>query len=85
MGRSRRSFEASRTVEVRPRVAGALRSIHFRDGDMVRQGQLLFTIDPRPFEAALAKLAPARPTPRRGLRWREASWHVPSALLPTRR
>jgi RND family efflux transporter MFP subunit len=48
-------FEASRTVEVRPRVAGALRSIHFRDGDMVRQGQLLFTIDPRPFEAALAE------------------------------
>jgi len=48
-------FEASRSVEVRPRVSGALRSIHFRDGDTVRQGQLLFTIDPRPFEAALAE------------------------------
>jgi membrane fusion protein, multidrug efflux system len=48
-------FEASRAVDVRPRVSGALQAIHFRDGDTVRQGQLLFTIDPRPFEAALAE------------------------------
>jgi RND family efflux transporter MFP subunit len=48
-------FEASQAVEVRPRVSGQLRSIHFRDGDYVRQGQLLFTIDPRPFQAALAE------------------------------
>ena len=48
-------FEPSRTVEIRPRVAGQLRSVHFRDGDFVRQGQLLFTIDPRPFQAALAE------------------------------
>jgi membrane fusion protein, multidrug efflux system len=48
-------FEASRTVEVRPRVSGQLQSIHFRDGDIVRQGQLLFVIDPRPFAAALAE------------------------------
>lgn len=48
-------FEASRTVEVRPRVPGQLQSINFRDGDIVRQGQLLFVIDPRPFAAALAE------------------------------
>lgn len=48
-------FEASREVEVRPRVSGALQAIHFRDGDAVRQGQLLFTIDPRPFAAAVAE------------------------------
>lgn len=48
-------FEASQTVEVRPRVSGALQSIHFKDGDIVRKGQLLFVIDPRPFEAALAE------------------------------
>lgn len=48
-------FEASQTVEVRPRVSGQLRSIHFRDGDYVRRGQLLFTIDPRPYQAALAE------------------------------
>jgi membrane fusion protein, multidrug efflux system len=48
-------FEASQMVEVRPRVSGALQAIHFRDGDTVAKGQLLFTIDPRPFEAWLAE------------------------------
>ena len=48
-------FEASQAVEIRPRVSGALVAIHFRDGDMVRKGQLLFTIDPRPFRATLAE------------------------------
>lgn len=48
-------FEASQAVEVRPRVSGQLVGIHFRDGDVVRQGQLLFTIDPRPFQASLAE------------------------------
>jgi RND family efflux transporter MFP subunit len=40
---------------VRPRVSGYLQSINFRDGQMVRQGQLLFQIDPRPFQALLAQ------------------------------
>jgi RND family efflux transporter MFP subunit len=48
-------FEPSRSVEIRPRVSGQLAAIHFRDGDYVRAGQLLFTIDPRPFAAALAE------------------------------
>ncbi|GAA4037036.1 efflux RND transporter periplasmic adaptor subunit [Sphingomonas rosea] len=48
-------FEASRSVEVRPRVSGAITGVHFQDGAVVRQGQLLFTIDPRPFTAALAE------------------------------
>lgn len=46
-------FEASKAVEVRPRVSGQLVGIHFKDGDVVKQGQLLFTIDPRPFAAQL--------------------------------
>jgi multidrug efflux system membrane fusion protein len=48
-------FEASRSVEVRPRVSGAIVAVHFADGAVVRPGQLLFTIDPRPFAAALAE------------------------------
>jgi RND family efflux transporter MFP subunit len=48
-------FAPSRTVEVRPRVAGEVTSVRFRDGEVVRAGQLLFTIDPRPFAAALAE------------------------------
>jgi RND family efflux transporter MFP subunit len=48
-------FEASQTVEVRPRVSGQIVGIHFADGQVVRRGQLLYTIDPRPFAAALAE------------------------------
>jgi RND family efflux transporter MFP subunit len=48
-------FEASKSVEVRPRVSGAITAVHFTDGAIVRKGQLLFTIDPRPFAAALAE------------------------------
>ena len=48
-------FEASRSVEVRPRVSGQVVGVHFTDGQIVRQGQLLFTIDPRPFAASLAE------------------------------
>jgi RND family efflux transporter MFP subunit len=48
-------FEASQAVEIKPRVSGQLVGVHFRDGDIVRRGQLLFTIDPRPFQAALAE------------------------------
>lgn len=46
-------FEASQSVEIRPRVSGQLVGVHFREGEVVRKGQLLFTIDPRPFAAAL--------------------------------
>lgn len=48
-------FEAVEQVEVRPRVSGYLQSVNFRDGEIVQRGQLLFVIDPRPFEAALAQ------------------------------
>ena len=47
-------FEAVDAVEVRPRVSGAIESVHFRDGDVVKQGELLFVIDPRPYAAQLA-------------------------------
>lgn len=48
-------FEASRSVEVRPRVSGQITAIHFADGQYVRAGQPLFTIDPRPYRASLAE------------------------------
>ncbi|QDZ08636.1 efflux RND transporter periplasmic adaptor subunit [Sphingomonas panacisoli] len=48
-------FEPSRSVEVRPRVSGAVVAIHFTDGQIVKAGQPLFTIDPRPYAAALAE------------------------------
>jgi multidrug efflux system membrane fusion protein len=57
-------LEAVESVEIRPRVSGYLLSIRFQDGSAVRKGDLLFVIDPRPYEAALrrseADLAAAR-------------------------
>ena len=44
---------ARETVSIQPQVAGRITKIHFTDGANVRKGQLLFTIDPRPFEANL--------------------------------
>lgn len=44
---------ADETVELRARVEGVLQKVYFREGSPVRKGQLLFTIDKRPFEAAL--------------------------------
>jgi multidrug efflux system membrane fusion protein len=46
-------FEAIQQVEIRPRVSGAIDSIHFTDGQLVKQGDLLFVVDPRPFEIAV--------------------------------
>jgi membrane fusion protein (multidrug efflux system) len=45
----------SREVEVRARVTGILMSRNFKEGERVKKGQSLFTIDPKPFEAALAR------------------------------
>src|SRR5262245_43665671 len=48
-------LDAVESVEIRPRVSGYLQTIHFRDGAMVKKGDLLFLIDPRPYEAALRR------------------------------
>src|SRR6187549_2751522 len=47
-------FEPVDAVEVRPRVSGAIESVHFDDGQAVTHGQLLFALDPRPYAAELA-------------------------------
>ena len=46
-------IEAVESVEVRARVNGYLESIHFQDGQIVKKGDLLFVIDPRPYQAEL--------------------------------
>jgi RND family efflux transporter MFP subunit len=57
-------FTAINSVEVRARVSGYLDGVHFKDGQIVKQGDLLFTIDKRPFqntlEQARANLAQAK-------------------------
>lgn len=44
---------AVETVEVRPRVRGHLAKVDFKEGELVKKGDLLFVIDPRPYKAAL--------------------------------
>lgn len=46
-------FEAENSVEIRARVSGYLESVNFTDGQLVKKGDLLFVIEPRPFEIAL--------------------------------
>src|SRR6516164_3560518 len=48
-------FSAKEQVELRAQVGGTLMEIHFKDGDIVSKGDLLFTIDPRPYEIRLAQ------------------------------
>ena len=46
-------FTAVETVEVRARVSGFIDSVHFKEGQIVKQGDLLFVIDPRPYQLAV--------------------------------
>src|SRR3546814_16606331 len=54
-------FEAVDEVDIRARVGGYLQQVHFTDGAVVAKGDLLFTIDQRPFEPTVAQ-APANLT-----------------------
>src|SRR5690606_20104336 len=53
-------LEAASHVDVRPRVGGYIQAVHFDEGGRVSRGDLLFTIDPRPFEAEVARLEAER-------------------------
>jgi multidrug efflux pump subunit AcrA (membrane-fusion protein) len=46
-------LRAAKTVEVRSRVRGHIDTVHFQDGDFVDKGQLLFELDPRPFQVQI--------------------------------
>ena len=61
-----------RVAEVRARVAGIVQKRHFEEGATVKEGDLLFTIEPAPFEAALAgagRWRGPRPRSARPRRW----------------
>ena len=49
-------LQAVNTVDVHPRVSGVIDSVHFAEGTRVTKGQLLFQIDPRPFQAEVDRL-----------------------------
>ena len=47
--------QGSQDVEIRARVEGYLDAVNFKEGSVVKQGDLLYRIDPKPFEAALSQ------------------------------
>jgi multidrug efflux system membrane fusion protein len=47
------TVQAYTSVGIKSQIAGQILTVHFKEGDEVRRGDLLFTIDPRPFEAAV--------------------------------
>lgn len=76
-------FEAVDLVEVRPRVSGTIQSVHFEDGQRVARGQLLFVIDPRPYEAQLARARAERDGARAQLANADAELKRAQALADT--
>jgi multidrug efflux system membrane fusion protein len=48
-------IEAAHSAEIRPRVSGQITEVHFKDGEEVKRGEPLFTIDPRPFAAEVSR------------------------------
>ena len=65
-------FAAINAVEVRARVSGYLDSVHFKDGQTVKQGDLLFTIDKRPFQYTLDQARANLATAQSNLAYAEA-------------
>src|SRR5579862_744625 len=74
-------FLALDSVEIRSRLSGYLSAIHFTDGQMVKKGDLLFTVDRRPFEIALAQMRANLAQARANLAFAEADLQRGQALL----
>ena len=76
------NVEAISTVSIRAQVAGEVQQVHFKEGDFVAKGQLLFTIEPRPYEAALAQAKAALARDKATNISVEQSEHRPKSVLP---
>src|SRR5215213_4086823 len=77
-------FIAVDSVEIRSRVSGYLDQVHFKDGQIVKQGDPLFTIDRRPFETALAQVRATLAQARANLAYAESDLARASQLVRDR-
>lgn len=77
-------FEARDTVELRARVPGYLNEVHFTDGALVKKGDLLFTIDQRPYVAAVQQAEAALKVAETALKFAEGDIERAEALHKTR-
>jgi RND family efflux transporter MFP subunit len=74
-------FVAVDSVEIRARVSGYLESVHFKDGQLVKEGDLLFTIDRRPFKNALDQMRATLETARSNLKFAKADFERAEQLV----
>jgi membrane fusion protein, multidrug efflux system len=70
-------------VQVRPQISGIIEAVHFEDGQMVKKGDLLFTIDPRPFQAALSNAQAVEVGAEAKLAWTQANHDRNKQLIET--
>jgi multidrug efflux system membrane fusion protein len=78
------SVHAYSTVQVKCRVDGQLAEVGFKQGDEVKKDQLIFTIDPRPFQAALAQVQAFLERDTASLKSAEADWQRTKELENTK-
>lgn len=64
-------LEAPESVEIRPRVSGFIDKVAFEEGALVKKGDLLFQIDPRPFQAEVKRLQAQLQQARGSAPWRK--------------
>lgn len=74
-------FEATAAVEVRARVSGYLQAINFVDGAIVKKGDVLFVIDPRPYQAAVDRARSDLDAANAKLEWAESQLTRAQALV----
>ncbi|MFZ0035134.1 MAG: efflux RND transporter periplasmic adaptor subunit [Sedimentisphaerales bacterium] len=77
------SCTAREVVSIRPQVSGQITEIHFTDGADLKKGDPLFTIDPRPYEAALKKTQASLTQSTAALTLAKSSFERVKELLPT--
>lgn len=77
-------FEAVEKVDVRARVSGLVKTIHFKDGQLVAPGDLLYTLEPRPFEIAVDHARALRDQARAVLDFAKAEVSRASVLVKRR-
>ncbi|MGA1978947.1 MAG: efflux RND transporter periplasmic adaptor subunit [Sedimentisphaerales bacterium] len=77
------SCTARENVSVRPQSSGQITEIHFTDGADLKKGDLLFTIDPRPYEAALKQAQASLAQSTASLNLAKSSFERVKELLPT--
>ncbi len=77
------SCTAREVVSIRPQVSGQITEIHFTDGADLKKGDLLFTIDPRPYEAALKQAQASLAQSTAALTLAKSSFERAKELIPT--